>query len=151
MPTANTRLRKWMANIRSIRPHLTEDMVQQLGLLGFEWGTKIINRKWLKRFKDLKDHLQTNGGKIVPSRMAAPLLAFVQKQRAERRAGKLGLRKIERLDSIGFPWQVTVATDSGPLLLRDGQREALSPSISDAHTPQSQDWEALFITVVTSA
>ena len=145
----NGRLNKWVNEIREIKQYLSDDMIAQLDELGFEWERRRVNRRWRKKFKLLKQHQRLHNGKIVVPKMDASLASFVYKQRAARREGTLPSRKIQKLDSIGFPWQIPITTSEGSeMLLDDRSREALS--LDAFVVPSSccipQDWEAYTIT-----
>lgn len=100
----NPQLRKWVDNQRSRKEQLSEDRVQRLEELEFNWGR--TNLSWEERFKELKSYQRKHGHCSVPKQYAAnPQLAiWVDTQRVSHKKGKISDERAECLEELGFQW-----------------------------------------------
>ena len=110
---ANPSLARWVNVQRLVhkRGELSEDRIERLSSLGFTWSSQkhsTDQRKWDKRFKELKEYKRKRGNCDVPNRYTdnPPLGQWVHKQR--QRKGKLSTDCVKRLEGIGLNWGKTL-------------------------------------------
>jgi hypothetical protein len=119
----NKPLGRWVARIRTQyrcfkdgKPScLTEEMVEQLNAIGFEWESTskfAANVTWETRFEELIDYKEQYQDCNVPKKFKRNLLlgTWVRNQRYQYVAKKRGKKspiteeRIEQLNSVGFQW-----------------------------------------------
>ena len=101
----------WVANRRNNKREgkLTQDKIDRIEDLGFIWDSAeesfIQGLNYLKKFK--KEYGHTN----VPARYKAKngyaLGGWVSSRRTDKKTGKLSQDKIDRLDQLGFVWDLS--------------------------------------------
>lgn len=111
----NPKLGIWVSTQRQLESKnwLEQEKRNKLNELGFIWssGTKnIINKDyestWDINLKKLKIYKQHNGTCQVSLNKDAKLQRWTSLQRNLFYQNKLSKRRIEKLDSIGFPWNI---------------------------------------------
>ena len=104
----NRRLATWVATQRTRRKRglLSDDKIQMLDRIGFDWTTEIGT--WDDRFNDLCAYKAEHHNCRVPARWKQnPALAsWVVAQRSDRRKGILREDYEKRLTEVGFEWEV---------------------------------------------
>jgi superfamily II DNA or RNA helicase len=97
---------RWVNQQRKIRRQwrLSEDRIQRLDALGFEWGPRAS--AWDKMFETLVQFKERFGHCNVPLGWSEDLqlVRWVNQQRQLRRQGSLSEDRIQRLDALGFEW-----------------------------------------------
>lgn len=97
----------WVHAQRQKRGELSENRLQLLNEIGFEWDPH--EAQWTEMFDRLCVYQQENGGSTsVPRYPPDPELGFwVNTQRRSYKRKTLPAERIDRLDSIGFLWEMT--------------------------------------------
>jgi hypothetical protein len=95
----------WVSYQRQGRDNLDSERVARLESIGFVWDA--LDRKWEEMFAKLEEYCRENGDCLVPRvyKEDPSLGRWVSKQRIRR--DKLDPTRRERLESIGFVWQVS--------------------------------------------
>ncbi|WP_257616910.1 helicase associated domain-containing protein, partial [Chlamydia suis] len=85
---------------------LSEDRIARLEEIGFVWD--VLEEEWEKNFLELKRFQEEHGHCKVPQRYPEnlDLGSWVSTQRYAFKKGKLSEDRIERLEEIGFVWDV---------------------------------------------
>lgn len=95
------KLAQWVSHQRTLRKHgrLAPQRIEQLDRLGFVWSGESAarDRRWDDRFNALKRH----GHQPLQD---PALIAWVWRQRNDRRRGVLRPDRLRRLESIRFDW-----------------------------------------------
>jgi len=106
----NLTLANWIKAQRKLykKNKLNQDRIQQLETIGFEWD--LHYNQWQKAFKTLMDfkkiHLHCNVPKnYLPDLV---LVRWVASQRQLYKKNKLSQDKIQKLETIGFEWDLHV-------------------------------------------
>ena len=106
VPQSQGSLAKWVYNQRTQhkKGNLSEERVQKLRGLGFNWGTtRGAPPTWDSRFEELMSYMAEHGH-CNPPRSNESLGEWVKNQRAARKKGKLSQDRVQRLDDLGFNW-----------------------------------------------
>lgn len=107
----NPQLAKWVSTQRMVysRRKISQDRIEQLNKLDFEWTGG--SETWEQRFQELCTFKAEFGHTRVKAKYPPnPALGYwVAGQRYDKRRNELTPDRIERLDSIGFEWEVRVA------------------------------------------
>lgn len=101
----NQQLGIWVGNQRSERRKgkLSDDQIRQLDELGFSWAPR--DERWDSTYTLLVEYKSTHGHCNAPSDW--PVLGrWVNKQRQAAKRGALTKDRIERLNAIGFVWNI---------------------------------------------
>ena len=103
VPVRKGPLGKWVDTQRTARKRdkLTEERVQKLDDLGFNWGFTLLT--WDERLDELTKYKAKHGHCDVPARRGA-LGVWVNRQRKARKDDKLSVEHVRKLDEIGFNW-----------------------------------------------
>jgi hypothetical protein len=107
------KLARWVVRQRLLRKRgiLSRDRVDRLTRLGFEWSgrtrrTALRNQRWMESLAALAEFRRRHGHADVP--LGVPehrsLAVWAQRQRNERRKGRLDPDRVRRLDALRFPW-----------------------------------------------
>ena len=87
---------------------LTPEQIEQLEGLGFVWD--VWNQWWVQGFEELLAYKDEHGDVLVPCRYETigefKLGRWVGSQRFAKSRGKLSPEQIDRLDRLGFVWDV---------------------------------------------
>jgi hypothetical protein len=106
-PKENPALSRWMDRQRQARRRgkLSRERTSQLKKLGFVWDA--LADRWEERFVELAAYKRAHGDCAIPTAWVEnPALAkWVVNQRVLWKRGKLSLKRISRLNSIGFQWK----------------------------------------------
>jgi hypothetical protein len=106
---AGYKLGIWIANQRSTKGKLTPERIQRLSDLGFVWV--VSTAQWEQGFQALANYKQENGDCLVPITYIADdgfkLGKWVSRRREEK--AKSTPERIQRLDGLGFVWDVLTA------------------------------------------
>ena len=92
-------------NQRSRKGELSDDHVERLEELGFDWGRTFVS--WEERFKELQAYQRKHSNCDVPRGEKSPnpeLGSWVDNQRS--RKGMLSDDRVERLNQLGFKWVI---------------------------------------------
>jgi hypothetical protein len=104
----NQQLGEWVANQRAFRKKglLSEERIQRLTQIGFVWN--ILDAAWEQKFAELLTYKEINGHCKVPVKESdnPQLGSWVDRQRTFRKKDKLSEDRIQRLDEIGFVWEL---------------------------------------------
>jgi len=101
----NPQLGIWVGNQRNGRKKgkLSDDQIRQLNELGFSWAPR--GDSWDSTYTLLVEYIKTHGHCNAPSDF--PVLGrWVNKQRQAVKLGTLTQDRIERLNAIGFVWNI---------------------------------------------
>jgi len=103
-------LGKWVMHLREkykrflkekrYRGQLTQERIDRLEALGFEWSLRPPNTPWEERFEQLKQFHQHHGHTRVKRSHGESFGEWVQKQRKLYRAGKLSQERMTKLRDI---------------------------------------------------
>ena len=86
------------------RGSIPDDRYSRLNEIGFAWdGVESI---WEERFGELLAYKEINGDVNVPNDRGSKLWRWISTQRIFRKKGKLSTEKIQRLDALGFTWDM---------------------------------------------
>ncbi|MEQ1933721.1 MAG: helicase associated domain-containing protein, partial [Fimbriimonadaceae bacterium] len=101
----NTDLGTWVSVQRKAksRGEITEERVQRLNEVGFIWDAH--ESRWDELFRLLCAYKQAHGHLNIPTSQTG-LGSWVHIQRRAKRNGKLSEEKIQRLDEVGFAWEL---------------------------------------------
>ncbi len=100
----------WVSAQRSKKAlgKLSREKTEQLEALGVIWNTR--DAAWEKAFAALETFQKQNGHLDVPANEKTPdgihLKAWMMTQRNKFQAGKLDAEKVDRLNGLGFVWQL---------------------------------------------
>jgi len=100
----------WVSNQRAAwwKGTLSEDCRARLDAIGFAWrgDYKFHSERWERRFEQLVAYRQQHGNCRVPAKWREDIALgrWVHNQRAFKKAGKLSLERIRRLEEIDFAW-----------------------------------------------
>jgi hypothetical protein len=104
----NPYLRRWIRWQRLYRKanSLEQGRIEQLDKLGFIWS--FVDELWESRYSALVKFRKAYGHCRVStlSKTHASLGNWVRRQRVMKRQGKLSAERIQRLDLLGFTWQI---------------------------------------------
>jgi superfamily II DNA or RNA helicase len=104
----NENLHKWTQKQRQAKRNgaITNEQIKQLDQIGFIWDTKDL--LWERIFNVLVSYKSAHGDCNVPQfwQNELQLANWVWSQRKQRKKGELKPNQIERLDQIGFAWDV---------------------------------------------
>ena len=93
----------WTNNLRKTKDQLSREQINQLDLLGFNWGT-LTEIFWEKNFHELLKFKQAHGHLNVPKK--GKFGEWVKAQRSLGGKGNLSRDRRYRLDEIGFIWDL---------------------------------------------
>ena len=90
---------------RKKKGKLAQDKIDRLNAIGFVWGES-FDVLWDRQFEALIAYKEKVDDCNVPQRYEdnPTLGAWCNKQRIDKKKGKLSQDKIDRLDAIGFVW-----------------------------------------------
>ena len=108
----NPALANWVAQQRQFRRRglLTEERIQKLGSLHFDWNPPRVNQvqlaRWEQQFSECALLTRQQGHGRIPSDLPEnPALGqWAAAQRSHRRRGKLSPDRLMRLEALGFDW-----------------------------------------------
>lgn len=102
---AESKLWRWVGTQRQSkkRDKLSAERVQRLDEIGLAWD--LLESQWESRFSELLEYKATHGNMNVPRGDSIGLAAWVGKQRAAKKLGKISDERIRKLDEIGFEWE----------------------------------------------
>ena len=102
----NPELGTWVGNQRTLRSRgkLSDERIQRLDAIGFPWDAHDL--LWERRFQELVEYERKHGHCNVPSRYRKNLKLGNWANNQRGRRGELSDERIQRLDAIGFPWDV---------------------------------------------
>ena len=112
----NYSLGKWVSHQRDKKEELTTNQLKQLNELGFIWDT--FEYKWSIGFAHLKEYMIDNNGNVPVQTYKTEdkyqLGKWISHQREDFKNNKISLKKIQKLEDIGFVWNLreTVWNDS---------------------------------------
>ena len=69
-----------------------------------EPSSKTISDGWEGRFRELEEFEEEHGHCRVPESRLGGLGRWVERQRAEKRSGRLDAGRAQKLEELGFPW-----------------------------------------------
>ena len=98
-------LGQWVSVQRRGKDSLSQERLQRLDELGFVWDP--FSEQWEEGFRYLKLYLDREGHCRVPAKHkedGSPLGTWVSTQR--RGKDSLSQERLQRLDEIGFVWEV---------------------------------------------
>jgi superfamily II DNA or RNA helicase len=111
----NRKLATWVCSQRVRRKagELQSDRIEALDKLGFDWAIDVAT--WEDRFKELCAYKDRFHNTRVPARWSEnrQLGAWVVDQRHDRRRGKIRPEHEQRLNEIGFEWDLTEKDPAG--------------------------------------
>lgn len=111
----NPSLGTWVRTQRTLekRGKLDEKKRKKLNALGFAWvheawqlQLKKYDQQWEKNFLKFQDYKKKHGEVQVSVSIDPALERWTCIQRKKRQIGKLSEAKIEKLDKVGFPWDI---------------------------------------------
>jgi hypothetical protein len=111
------KLGSWVSHQRTNyrRGNLAEDRIKRLEDIGFVWTSHFLKMKdqelweamWKKKFDTLKEYKNKHGDCNVPVDWPdRQLVNWVASQRTRYRNKRLNEERIERLEDIGFEWNI---------------------------------------------
>ena len=110
VPQSHGSLGGWVHSQRQRKLKMSEDRLQKLVGLGFNWGTARGPRNtWGERLEELAEYKAQHGNCDIPQRQGS-LGSWVSSQRTARKKGKLSDEQIQKLDELGFHWGATFLT-----------------------------------------
>ena len=109
----NQQLARWVHHQRSKfkDSKMSEERINVLNAIGFNWGVSIDKKRWNDKFEELKKYKSKHGDCDVPYRYYEknqPLATWVQTQRTQFKQLKLSEERINTLNTIGFNWGVSI-------------------------------------------
>jgi superfamily II DNA or RNA helicase len=104
-------LRAWVRSQRRKRTALDEERTRLLEKLGFEWQSALAT--WDERFEELRLFKEKFGHVRVPVtwKENKTLAGWVVRQRVWKRAGKISIDHQQRLEAVGFEWDLIADPD----------------------------------------
>ena len=110
VPQSHGPLGIWVTSQRTKRKkeNLTEERVEKLDDLGFNWGTGTFPT-WDERHDELKAFVIEHSHCNV-SESHGPLGDWVRNQRKYRKEDKLSRDRVDKLDHLGFNWDISRRT-----------------------------------------
>jgi hypothetical protein len=107
----NPRLAQWVNNLRKDykKGHLAQEHQDRLSKLGFLWDAKAIF--WEEMFVALTEYRDHHGDCLVPESYTqnSELGWWVATQRKAKMSGQLDQPRVQRLDALGFIWDIAEA------------------------------------------
>jgi len=109
------KLGRWVNVQRQTRKRgkLNEERIEKLNNIGFIWNpSQAFENIWEEMFETLIEYKNVHGHCNVPQKWREnPILGhWVSRQRAAKKEGQLEQKRIEKLNSIGFVWDVKNAS-----------------------------------------
>jgi superfamily II DNA or RNA helicase/ferredoxin-thioredoxin reductase catalytic subunit len=109
------KLGRWVSGQRKTRKigKLSEERIEKLNKIGFIWNpSQTFENIWEEMFETLIKYKNVYGHYNVPQKWTEnPKLGhWVSRQRAAKKEGQLEQRRIDKLNSIGFVWDVKNAS-----------------------------------------
>ncbi|MDB4686088.1 Helicase associated domain protein [Akkermansiaceae bacterium] len=98
-------LASWIVKQRNAKKKrtLSDEKIERLDELQFQWDP--LKEAWDLKFKLLVSYKREYGDCLVPNDFKdKQLYNWILNQRQRKKAGKLDLKKVKRLDEIGFVW-----------------------------------------------
>jgi len=117
------RLGQWVFGQRQNRKNLSEDRLQKLEKLDFDWDP--LETAWMEGFQHLKSFKKREGHcrvSVAHYEEGYPLGKWVNRQRTAKDRMSLGHRRL--LDELGFVWKVR-SPDVRKVLARDASSRRL--------------------------
>ncbi len=104
-----TPLGAWVGKQRNTKRTniLSLDRLHRLNEIGFVWEAN--ESKWEARYSELCAYKEAHGDINIPHDRTSELWRWVSTQRIFKKRGKLSADKIQRLNEIGFVWDVAEA------------------------------------------
>jgi hypothetical protein len=106
----NTQLGQWVADLRQRRKKgsLSEEQIAQLDEIDFTWkvGSGTNDRQWEDNLLQLLEFKEKHGHMLVSSKEHPQLGKWVINQRQLRKNGSLKQDRIDKLNDVGFVWEV---------------------------------------------
>jgi hypothetical protein len=101
-----TPLGTWVGKQRASKRSgkLSDDRIQRLAEVGFLWDAN--ESRWEARYDELLAYKEKHGDINIPIDRASELWRWVSTQRIFKKKGKLPADKVQRLDGIGFIWDL---------------------------------------------
>jgi hypothetical protein len=105
-PSDELRRWMWIQRQQKRRGELPQSREKRLGSIGFNWEP--YEDRWSEMFSRLQEYHESHGDCRVPDEWPEdPKLArWVRTQRAQQVSGKLSSQRIDRLETLGFDWQL---------------------------------------------
>jgi Helicase associated domain len=98
---------------RRNRDNLTDEQVEQLNAMDFDWETRAEKQEriWHERYQELVEYKRQNGHCDCPTRYLPnrALGRWVDRQRRLHKNGDLSHHRVELLHKIGFSWAMVEA------------------------------------------
>jgi hypothetical protein len=113
-PESDDHLASWVIRQRARKHSLSQERMDLLNAIGFEWNTQAITEgTWEEMFTKLVQFRASKGHVEVPSRKAVDLEdeyhslhGWLRRQKKLHAAGTLDATKKEKLDLLGVSWEV---------------------------------------------
>jgi superfamily II DNA or RNA helicase len=104
-----TGLGAWVGKQRNAKRTntLSQERFQRLSDVGLVWDAN--ESRWEARYGELCTFKEKHGDVNIPHDRSSELWRWVSTQRIFKKKGKLPVDKIQRLDEIGFVWDVAVS------------------------------------------
>ena len=108
VPNRNLPLTEWTAYQRKLHKdgELRPDRLHRLESIGFVWNPTAREAGWNERYAQLREFIAEHGHCKVPDSYRGGLRKWAKRQIQARRDGKMDPRREERLEAIGFRWDV---------------------------------------------
>jgi len=95
--------RMWYrGKLKGVGPY-PEYRVKKLERIGFKWNQDDRERRWNKKYREIKKFRKENPGRWPPVKMY-PFYKWMQNQRRFYRKGTLQQERIDLLNKLGFVW-----------------------------------------------
>jgi superfamily II DNA or RNA helicase len=115
----NLKMGAWVAKQRRLfnSNHLSKARIEKLESIGFIWHTK--NNRWQKNLHRLGEFKKRTGHYNVLKENPQDLQfdSWMRTQRTSYRKGTLSQERIDALEAIGFPWELSSETEWEEMLL----------------------------------
>jgi hypothetical protein len=105
---ANAELGRWVKDQRTfkVKGKLTQERIELLEEIGFQWKIKCHDDFWEKMCADLSAYKEANGHCNVSMSNTdnTQLARWVDRNRRARKNGKISEEKVQQLNELGFCW-----------------------------------------------
>ncbi|MCU7667753.1 Helicase associated domain protein [Bacillus thuringiensis] len=106
----NPNLGNWVSNNRRnyLKNNLSIEKIKKLESIGFVWN--VLEKTWDEMFEKLVEYKKNNGDCLVPADYSEDIkfAMWIGTQRKEYKNKKMSKLRIEKLESIGFVWDVVL-------------------------------------------
>lgn len=104
IPTSAKKVYKAATMLRYGKEVLTQEQIATLNKIGFSWS--LTDERWITKYNQLVVYVKQEGISRVERPINPSLYLWCRDQRVKRKSGMLTDEQIQKLDKIGFIWNL---------------------------------------------